>query len=202
MGPCYKGEPVGLFAVSTRMAFGGGTLPDQYKWSNKWFIEADTVSDAADAGMALWVDNVRDAHNEACYCYEIYATDADPESSLYEVRAVEAGNQRGTLFGTTGTEYYNPAICVRMNLNVAGSRPSRKFLRIGLQEAWMGDGGRAISASGVTSALNTLAGLLASFTSLRDESGNVFSSVAYDGVTVRKLGKLARFELPTPPAFG
>jgi hypothetical protein len=192
-----------LCGVSTRMGFGGGELPSGYKWSNRWFVEADSVTLAAEFGRDMWIAILQAMHNDACFCYEVYAEDLNPATSLYDVLAVDPGDQRGTLGGIAGhSDYYNPSIAARFNLNVSGGRPSRKFIRPGIQEQWVGDGGTVITNSGVLSAWATGSAALASLVGLVDESGNAFSSVAFDGLTTRKLGKTARNDLPSFPAFG
>ena len=51
-----------LYAVSLRMAYGGGDAVDAYKWSNKFFVDASTSDQAAEIGRdSMWLDGLQAA---------------------------------------------------------------------------------------------------------------------------------------------
>lgn len=191
-----------LFRVLTRMAAGGGTMPDAYKWSYIWYVEAADPAAAAAVGVDLWNESLAGCHNEYAYCYEIYASDLIESTSLYTVEAIPSGDQRGTLNTGGAGDFYNPNVVARVELNVAGGRPSRKYVRIPLIESWVANGGRNIGLTSVQTALETAFASAIATPGLRDESGNSFSGITYKGLTIRRLGKNARNDLPTPPSFG
>lgn len=191
-----------LHRVITRLAAGGGTFPDAYKWSYVWYMEAADPASAALAGATLWVAHLRKGHNEYAYCYEVYASDLVQSTTLFTTLGVTPAVQRGLFDAPTEFEAYNPSIVVRVDLNVTSGRPSRKFHRVPLLEGDVGSGGRAISNGALTAAINEAYEEVVAFPGLRDESGNTFSGWSIQGLTTRRLGRDARNDLPSPPSFG
>ena len=186
-----------LFRVQLRKAVSEGGI--SAKWSNIYYVEADDVSDAASKGVELWTDCEQGFHRPFVFCYEVYASDLAPDTDVYTVLALDAGDQRGGLTSDSGQilPLFN---VVRDDLGVVGGRPSRKFYRPMLGEA--DQTGGVINNSALTAAIlgGTAALILKDFT--RDESGNTFNSTSVKGITSRRLGKLASTAVPTPPPEG
>lgn len=182
-----------LFRVIPRMAL--RTSADAYTWSYVYYVEAADVNEAAAFGRdQLWPD-LAVAHLNVAFCYEIYASDLNPATTLYTVLAVDPGDQPGAI--TPTTQLYNASIVVRVELNVAGGRPSRKYHRFPLTEDMITNG---IALESVAiDALNTAYAGVVGETALRDESGNEFSGYTIKGITTRRLGKFARNSVPPSP---
>lgn len=183
-----------LFRVQLRQAIDGSVA--DYKWSNTWYVDAPSVSEAASIGSAMWAEYLRTAAIEAAFCYEIYATDLNPLSSTYFLYSPPAGDQPGTIVATG--DLYIPDAVVRVDLTVASSRPSRKFHRPPLWEAVV-DNGRSLGTSILSAVTNAYNGVLSEFP-VRDESGNSFTSVSVRGLTIRRLGRDAYNDVPDAPA--
>jgi len=190
------------FRVQTRMAYGGGDAVDAFKWSNLWYINASNVMGAAALGADLWVSVLQAAHSEYAYCYEVYASDLLEETVSFTTEAIAPGDQRGNVSGGTTVNLYNPNIVNRWDLLVAGGFPSRKFMRWGLDEEHVEPGGRSVTASAWATAIQTAMSDAIAFEGIVDESGNGFSGVTDHGLVTRRLAKLARAGLPSPPSLG
>ena len=183
-----------LFRVVTRLAV--RTDADAYKWSYVWYVDAASVGDAADYGAEEIWPALAQAHLSVAFCYEVYASDLVPETTNYTVVSPIIANQPGEI--TASSQLYNPSIVVRVELNVAGSRPSRKYHRMPLQESDVTNG--IILESGATTAVSNAYSDVLGLTSLRDESGNLFSGYTVRGITTRRLGKLSRNDVPPTPS--
>lgn len=183
-----------LFKVVLRQAITGSAA--DYKWSNLWYVEAASVSEAADIGIEMWADALKDAAITATFCYEVYASDLNPLASVYTIKPMPSADADGTIAATG--DLYIPSAVVRVDLPVASGRPSRKFHRPPLWEAAV-DNGRSLTSAilaPVTSAYNEV---LATWP-VRDEDGNSFTGVVVRGLTTRRLGRDAYNDVPDPPA--
>jgi hypothetical protein len=86
-------------------------------------------------------------------------------------------------------------VVARLDMNVANSRPSRKYIRAPWGEGHIAtDNLIGTALTEVQSAANglTVAGI-------RDESGSLISSTSLKGITSRRLGKLAFLSVPGKP---
>lgn len=184
-----------LFRVQLRMAINRPDLGQVYKWSNLYFGEVADAADGVAKGVSWW-SVLRSCHNENAFCYAVYASDLVPATTNYLIGSVPEELQLGTLTGSGG--FLPPFNVARVDLAVASSRPSRKFLRVPLQE---GD----ITLGQLTGAIvdaidDTFTDLLALTDAPVDESGNAFVGALTLGVTSRRLGKFAFTAVPSPPA--
>lgn len=181
-----------LFRVVPRLAY--RDTNDAYKWSNVWYLNQPTVLEAAQGGQSLMA-RMLPALSENAYCYEIYASDLAEGTSVF-VNFAPTVSLLGE-WPVTG-ELYNAAIVYRFSLNVPSSRPSRKFWRVPFHE---GDIDSLNIASGLTLALsNALDDVFDDIGSaIRDESDNLFTGYVLDGLTVKKLGRTARVDVPPNP---
>lgn len=193
-----------LYRATIRSAAGGGSSPDAYKWSNIWYIEGTGVGTAAADAVSLWVTHLRPATNPYFYAYEVYISDLVPDTTVFGTYPIIPGEQRGTRggFGNTALDWYNPAIVHRYDLTVAAGFSSRKWMRFGLTEASVAPGGLTMSDSDWQASITTAMGACTAEAFVRDESGNAFTGVLAKGLQPKRLGKFARYQLPTPPAFG
>lgn len=182
-----------LFRVLTRMAV--RTSADAYTWSYVWYVEAADVDAAAVVGRDEIWPSLAVCHKTIAFCYEIYASDLVPSTTNYTVIGVDAGDQPGLVTGS-GQLYRATSVC-RVELNVAGGRPSRKYLRLPFDETEVTNG-IVIETSAIDDINGTFTDIVA-ITSLRDESGNLFTGYTIKGVTDRRLGKLARNAVPPSP---
>jgi hypothetical protein len=169
-----------------------------------WYIQETTVNAAAAKMVDLWADFLRTCCSPLVYAYEVYASDLLPTTVEFTTLPITPGSQRGTIGGLGGdvTNLYNPQICSRFDLTVPGGFSSRKWMRCGLIEGAIAPGGLSISStfwSDLQAA--ALADVIAD-AAVRDESGNAFSGIVDKGLQAKRLGKFARYALPTPPAFG
>lgn len=184
-----------IYRMQTRIAQDTpSTTP--YKWSYLWYVDAADLSAAVAVGEALWAA-LRPAHSNYAYCYELYITDLVPSTTNFVTSPITAGNQRGTAGLVTNLlPSFNVA---RIDLNVVGSRPSRKFQRLPLGETQIQNGVLEDSASDTfrEAYLDAIA-----IPGIVDESGNGFVGVTVKGVTSRRLGKFAYTGVPNGPALG
>jgi hypothetical protein len=184
-----------LFRMQLRQAINRPDLGQQYKWSNLYYVEAASLVIATAFGPSAWAI-LKDATNENAFCYEVYTSDLVPGTTVYSIDAIPTANQPGTLTGSGG--FLPNFNVVRVELNVAGGRPSRKYHRMPLQEGDIVLGSLEAAASAAIQ--DTYDALLASIIPLRDESGNELTSVTLKGITSRRVGKLAYTGVPPAPA--
>lgn len=188
-----------IFAVSVRQARerGGVVL---YKWSNVFKLDSPSALAAAAAGVGAWVGFLRNAVRQDVFCYEVYATDELPATQSFATQSVPEGQQRGTITEDIGQAYW-PDICLNVELLVEAQRPDRKYWRPGLTENDFVDGiyiNPTLTAA-IEAAFN---GMIGAASALGDGQGNEFLSASVSKAGVRRLGRLSRFDLPTPPAEG
>lgn len=191
-----------LYRAQLKMAVAGGSVPRPYRFSYVWFLEAESPVQAASRGVQLWNEALKPAHNDYAFCYEVYASDLLPDTAAFSTEAVLPGDQRGTLGVAAAGEFYNPNMALRVDLLVAGGYASRKWHRLPLFEGWVASGGESFSVSGVESAVAAAYADAIALPFIRDESGNGFSGVSLRGIRVKRLGKFAFSDIPTPPSFG
>lgn len=186
-----------LFLVQTRKAtqnFGGR------KWSNRYYVDAVSATQALDKGEQLWGSVERPFHYEDTYCYEIYVNQAeDKPFTPGETRPLDPSAQSG-LRDTLGQGDLMPEFCaVRVDFPVSGSRPSRKFYHPFLREADCN--GNGLAASFLADLGTGLAGL-AGIPGLRDDDNEPWAGTSSPrGITSRRLGKLAALAVPPPPTL-
>lgn len=171
-----------------------------YKWSNVFYLDTPSAIAAAAAGVGAWISTLRLAVRQDVFCYEVYATDFVEATQDFATQAVPEGQQRGTLAEVAG-EVYWPDIALNVEMLVPGQRPDRKYWRPGLAESDFVNGVYANpSLTGdIEDAFNAL---ISAASSLGDRQGNSFTSASVSRAGVRRLGRLSRFDLPTPPAEG
>lgn len=193
-----------IYRCTLRQALGGGESPDAYKWANVWYIEADDVNAAADQMRTLWTTILRTHCGVLVYAYEVYASDLLPSTVEFTTLPISPTVQRGLGTGQTGdgNDLYNPDIVLRIDLPVAGGFASRKWVRVGLNEAAVAPGGRFMSNTTWQNGILNDYIDVATTLGVVDESGNSFVGATLVGLRTKRLGKFARFELPIPPAFG
>lgn len=191
-----------VYAVQLRQAFGGGTLPFAYKWSNVFYTNEDSAFSAASVGLLIW-NAMKAACFEGTYCSSIYATDLVPATTNYAQIPVPVEDQRGTLAYPGATDIYNPIVCARVDLLVNSSRPSRKFHRGGYETSVFANGGRAFIGTYLTTLQGAYTQILVDTDfGLCDVDGQAVTAALALGVTTRELGREAFSDVPTPPPFG
>lgn len=192
-----------LYRATLRQACGGGTVPDAYKWSNIFYINTSSAIFAAEIMSDFWTDTMRPAFSVVNYAYEVYVSDLAPETTNFTTLAIDPGNQRGTYTpAESSNNLYTSAVAYRVDINVPGGYASRKWFRWGLCESVVAPGGHDLNDASWMVAINVMVASLAASTTIRDESGNAFSGYTLRGIHGKRLGKNARNNLPTPPAFG
>lgn len=191
-----------VYAVQLRQAFGGGTLPYAYKFSNVFYVNEPSAAEAATQGLTIW-NEMKAAVFEGVYCSSIYATDLVPATTNYYQVPVPVEDQRGLLAYPGGTDIYNPIVCARVDLLVNSSRPSRKFHRGGYETSVFANGGRAFIGTYLTTLQAAYTDIITETGgSLCDVDGQLVTAALALGVTTRELGREAFSDVPTPPAFG
>lgn len=184
-----------LFRVQTRVAQDTpSTTP--YKWSYLWYVDAEGLEAAVAVGEAIWAA-LRPAHSTYAFCYELYITDLLPSTTNFITSPITPGNQRGTAGSVTAL--LPPFNVARIDLNVVGSRPSRKFARLPLGEAQIANG--VLEDTAADTFRDAFSDAI-SIPGVVDESGNGFVGVTVKGVTSRRLGKFAYTGVPNGPALG
>ncbi len=190
-----------LFLVETRKAVNTNGIA--YKWSNRYFVDAPSISGALTFGQNFWTVAERTFHNALAFCYQIYANNTeDPPNTPGSIASVAEGVQRGARSAVaSSTGQLLPAWnVVRCDFAVANSRPSRKFYRIPLLEADITNG--EIDADLLTDIVAG-ASTLANAAEMRDVDGEAFTGdLGIIAITSRRLGKFAKTNVPAGPAFG
>lgn len=191
-----------LYLVSVRKAlnFGGAA----YKWSNRYFCDVAGANDANVVGQQIWTEGEKRFHSILIHAYEVYVNAVgDPPGSIGFTYPIPPGVQRGevsagippTLDATL--PLFN---VIRVDFGIAGSRPSRKFYRSGLQEGEVQ--ALTLVPSKVTQVQQAV-DAIASLGDLRDVDNQVYTGVAsVRGITSRRLGREAAVGVPNGPAFG
>lgn len=186
-----------LYKVALRKAIGA---PFTRKWSNTYYVDRLDIGEAAAAALELWTDGERLFHSEGVYCYERYINlVGDPPGSPGSVYSVPPGIQRGALTGWNPAQALPLFNVVRVDFGVLNSRPSRKFYRLGLQEASIENA--ALLAPYATLILDTC-GEMAAMPFTVDVDGESWVSAVVKGITSRRLGRDSAVDVPVGPAFG
>lgn len=189
--------PIYIVDFSQARERGGQVL---FKWGNTFKINSPSAIAAAAAGVGMWVAYLRGAVRADVFCYEVYASDQIPGTQDFATQVVPEGQQRGTL-AESGDEPYWPDVALNVELLVPGQRPDRKYWRPGLTEADFVNG--VFTSPTLTAAVEAaFNAAIAAASSLVDGQGNNFTAATATRVGNRRLGKLARFDLPTPPPEG
>jgi hypothetical protein len=186
-----------VYRANLRMAH-DVTWPQRRKWSTTFHMLTANVETAAAALVGEWVTYLRNAASDTIFAYEVYASDMLPGTSDYVVLPIPSGSQRGTIDNGANQPYLLKT-AVRVNLNVAGSRPSFKFWRPGLVETQV-ENGVAITA-GLTTAITTA---FTNFISdlegvLVDVDGQPVTTLGAFRLTTREFGRYAGNDVPSPP---
>lgn len=181
-----------LFSLSVRKAISGSSGLN-YKWSNRYFVEAADAVSAAALGNGFWTRE-RLFHNADAFAYQFYATDLVPNTTNFAYATPAAATQFGAW--VQGGDWYADFVCVRVDMTVPNSRASRKFFHIPLRESDVTDG-KVISA-GLLAAISTGMGQIVAVAQLRDESGNAITGFVNHGITSRRLGRQAYHDIPQP----
>lgn len=187
-----------LYKVSWRLAH-DVTWPQRRKWSNTAYVTAPSSTTAAAAGVAAWVSYLALATDNSVFCYEVYATDLTPGTDDYATQSVPPSQQRGDRATPGGEKYLLKAVAT-VTINVPGSRPSRKFWRMGLHEADVVNGADLNVAT--LEALTIGLGQFAGDETWADPDGQLYASVGRIHLSTREFGRYAGNDVPSPPALG
>lgn len=174
-----------------------------YKWSNTYFVEAETATEALSAAANIWLNGERLFHNQLAFAYEFYVNNtADPHFTPGTVGTVLPEVRRGLRPATVlDVPQVLPSFnVVRVDYPVPASRPSRKFYRVPLLESDVSD--QQVSVA-LAEDLQEGANYIASLPAIRDPDGQPYGGVGVNrGITSRRLGREAALAVPTGPAFG
>jgi hypothetical protein len=175
--------------------------PFNRKWSNVFFVDAGFHIEAAAIGLDIWATHLRPVFSPGVFCYAIYVNNVDdPPGTPGYLSPVDPGQQRGQAAGGWDPNNALPLFnAVRVDIAVAQSRPSRKFLRPGLQEGSITAG--QLSA-GYTTALKAAFDAICGMPTTVDVDGQKWQSSVVIGLTPKRLGKFAGVDVPEGPAFG
>lgn len=187
-----------LYVVQTRKA----TTQDQrFKWSNQYFMDAPTVSQALVQGLDMWLNFERIFHDTDVYCYEVYCNlQGDAPGSIGYVSQVAPGSQRGEWAATGRGETMPLFNVIRCDYPVVNSRPSRKFWRPLLR---VGDFDNGQITAAVTSRIAGAGAHVPTVDFLRDPDNQFWTGEQIiRGITSRRLGREAGLNVPPPPALG
>lgn len=190
-----------LWLASIRKAVNASGIA--YKWSNRYFVNANTSGEALGIAANIWINGERLFHNQLAFAYEFYVNNtADPPNTPGVIGSVLPGVQRGSAPATAATtvQILPPGNVIRVDFPVPGSRNSRKFYRLPMLESDITEGQLSAStATLVQSGIN----YIASLAGIRDVDGEPFGGAGViRGVTMRRLGREAYFAVPTGPAYG
>lgn len=190
-----------LWLASIRKAV--NTSGIAYKWSNRYFVQANTSSEALSIAAQIWLQGERLFHNQLAFAYEFYVNNtADAPNTPGVIGTVLEGVRRGLApaSATTTAVILPPGNVVRVDFPVPGSRSSRKFYRLPMLESDITEGQLSTSTSNV---IQTGVNAIASLAGIRDVDNENFGGAGVvRGVTMRRLGREAFFAVPTGPAFG
>lgn len=175
------------------------TWPNRRKWSTTAYVDAPSAVAAAAAGVVGWTQLLRGGVNNTIFCYQVYATDLSPDTDNYVVQEIPDGSRRGTRNPADGEKYLTKAVAT-VEVLVAGSRPSRKFWRVGLTEGEVTNGTTLSPAvvSAVTAAFQNLVGE----ETFCDPDGQLYTGVGRITLGTREFGRTAGADVPEPPAVG
>lgn len=191
-----------LYRTQLKQAQGGGDWVNLIKYSNIFYFEAASSLDAANRGVELWA-LLKTSMREHCYCSSVYATDLTVGTTDYAEVPVPTGSQRATRVTGSGQQAYNPALCMRVDMTIQSSRPSRKFIRGGWIEGDVLNGGSQFDASVNGWSNASWSAILTEFgDDMRDVDGQALIGAIVLGGTIRRLGRDARSDVPIPPALG
>lgn len=186
-----------VFKVALRKAIGA---PFNRKWSNTYYVDAGDATEALTLGTNLWNLGEKLFTSEGVYCYEVYANSlADPPGSPGALVSIDPEDQRGAL------SPWNPANAlplfnvVRVDFAVFGSRPSRKFYRLGLQEGSIENG---VLFPSYAADIAVVCNDIADFPYTVDVDGQSWYSATVKGLTSRRLGRESGVDVPVGPPFG
>lgn len=183
------------YLVQTRKAtqeFGGR------KWSNRYFLLADTMNEALDAAQTIWQTGERIFHYTDVYCYEVYANlVGDTPFTPGQTKPIDGSIASGVRTIAGNGEILPTFVVARVDFTVAGSRPSRKFYRPHLRE---GDVTGDQLTGGILTAITTGINAISSGFII-DEDGDQWSpqNGVIKGVTSRRLGRDSFINVPPPP---
>jgi len=183
-----------LYQVNLRLAVNETAYA--FKWSNTFYVDVANALAAAYQGHAIWDNAWRTVHASIAFCYETYATSATEGDADY---AIVAHPVAANMFGgqAISGDLMPPWNVARLDMNVVGSRPSRKFIRAPWSEGNIQFDNLTGSAA---TAVGAVGGLLAALgTPIRDESGGTVTSYSPTGATSRRLGKWAYTGVPSKP---
>lgn len=165
-----------------------------YKFSYAYFVNAGTLGDAANAAQQIW-QQLRQGHSSDAYCYEVYVSDLVENTTNYVIMPIGAGVASGMLpVIDNALPTFN---VVRVELNVIGGRPSRKYHRLPLAESNIGNG--LLNTTTLAAISDAHNAVLNNVPEVCDESGNGFNGVVIKGITSRRLGKWAYTNVPPKP---
>lgn len=190
-----------LWKLTIKKAVNTGGLA--YKWSNTYFAEAATATEALSTAASIWINGERLFHNQLAFAYEFYVNNtADPPFTPGTVGTVLPEVRRGIRpANLVDVPQVMPAFNVlRVDFPVPVSRPSRKFYRIPLLETDVTSQQITVDlAEDVQEGVNYIASLPA----IRDPDGQPFGGTGINrGITSRRLGREAALAVPVGPAFG
>lgn len=186
-----------VFLTQLRKAtqVGGGM-----KWSNQYFFQANTEDEALVLGADLWDLVEKLFHDTTTYCYEIYVNRlGDAPFTVGRTEPLTGSFAYGTLDAVLRGEPLPSGNVVRVDFSVPGSRPSRKFYRPLLRE--VDTNGDLLVGPALLTAMNTAFPVMNGFP-LVDVDGQLWDNngATIRGLTMRRLGREAKFAVPPAPA--
>lgn len=188
-----------VFQIRLKMAQGGGSWPNPFKYSYVYYANLANVSEAAAKGAEIW-EALKQGHGEYAYCASVYASDLTPVTAIYEEIAIPSGDQRGLVNYGSNVNAYHPEVCYRQDMTVTASRPSRKYFRLAWTEDDLAPGGRTIISSS-QDVINGMTVALAAVEDLCDVDGQPLVGFVNKGVTTHDLGRDSFALVPPPPPF-
>lgn len=193
-----------LFKVAIRQALAPALVTIR-KWSNTFQLNASNGTEAAEFGIDLWENYLRNAVRTMVFAYEVYATDVGPDGAgtpgtqNFASLPVPQASQRGTIAWNSATEsLYWRDVCLQVELMVPNSRPDRKYWRPGLVESDFDQNG-TWSSGGLVTAIEDRFNTITTLGLVLDGDGSTFSGAQVSKVGSRRLGRESGFDLPPAP---
>lgn len=147
-------------------------------WVNRYYVNGASLDDAVSAGAQIYAVE-RPLHGSNITFTKMSVRTTAKGDYIYQTTVL---NTMGTN-ANSGSEMMPLFVVLRVDLGVAGSKPSRKYYRGVLRE-------NDVSAMTITSTsgFNTLVGALANIAALCDPQGqDIISAVASPNVGMRQL---------------
>ena len=187
-----------LHRVELRLAVTLDNATGFRKWRTTFYADTATPLAAANQVRQDWIDQLRDTCRDKIYAYAVYAVDLNPATSAFALISIGDADQRGSI--ATPDELYPIEQCLAVGIEVPSSRPSRKFWRAGYCESDYTQG--VFSNSTFATIIRQGFDNIAQSGNYRDVDGQEWVAVLQAKQSIRRLGRTAGFDVPTPPAVG